>query len=108
MADSSAASLRELLGGVPEISDTRLQKVLISAARKVKADGIDNTHEAFSDLQEYYAATILESTGEISGPLASKSIADVSESYSNSKGGGWLNLYIRELRNITGKRGFIA
>lgn len=108
MAESTTASLRELLGGVPELSDTRLQKVLLSAARKVKADGVETTHEAFADLQEYYAAGILEGTGEVNGPLASKSVSDVSESYANSKDGGWLNLYIRELRTITGRRGFIV
>ena len=108
MAESTTASFRELLGGVPETSDARLQKVLTSAARKVRADGVNVTHETFADLQEYCAAGILEGTGEIKGPLASKAIADVSETYANSKDGGWLNLYIRELRTITGRRGFIV
>jgi len=108
MAESSVASLRELLGGVPEITDTRLQRVLVSAARKVKADGVSDTHDAFQDLQEYYAAGILEETGEVEGPLQSKSVADVSETYASSNSGGWLKLYIRELRTITGKRGFIV
>ncbi len=108
MPVSTTASLRELLGGVPELSDTRLQKVLVSSARKVKADGVSDSHEAFADLQEYCAASILESTGEIKGSVTSKSIADVSETYSDSTGGGWLNLYIRELRTITGRRGFIV
>lgn len=106
MAESTIASLRELLGGVPEISDTRLQKALSSAARKVKADGVADNHEAFAELQEYYAASILEETGEVTS-LASKTVADVSETYSNASGGGWISLYLRELRNITGKRGFI-
>ena len=107
--ESNGASLRELLGGVPEISDTRIQRVLSSACRKVKADGISDAHEAFADLQEYYAASILESTGEASGPLVSKSVGDVSETYANaSGGGGWMNLYLRELRSITGRKGFIV
>ena len=108
MADSTTASFRELLGGVPELSDTRLQKVLVSASRTVKADGVSIDHEAFSDLQEYCAASILESTGEIKGPLASKSIADVSETYTEGSGRGWQNLYRSELKKITGKRGFIV
>ncbi len=108
MAASTVASLRELLGGVPDLSDVRLQKVLVSAKRKVKADGVDSTHEAFADLQEYCAAGILEGTGEIMGPLASKSVADVSETYASIAEGGWQNLYRRELVSIIGKRGFIV
>lgn len=107
MAESTTASFRELLGGVPEIFDTRLQRALTSAARKVKADGVADSHEAFADLQEYYAASILEETGQMTS-LASKSVGDVSETYANAEGGGWIGLYRRELINITGKRGFIV
>ena len=107
MAASNTASLRDLLGGVPEISDTRLQKVLNSAARKIKADGVAESHEAFAELQEYYAASILEETGEVTS-LASKSVADVSETYANTQGGGWSSIYRKELINITGRKGFIV
>ena len=107
MAQSDTTSLRELLGGVSEISDPRLQKVLKSAARKVKADGVAEEHEAFAELQEYYAASILEYTGDLTS-LASKSIADVSETYATDQVGGFESLYRKELINITGRKGFIV
>ena len=110
MARTTLESLKVLLEG-ETVSDALLEKALSSAARHVVSDGVREGHEAFAELQEYYAASILQSGGHISGVLAAKSVSDVSESYSTAVGdsaGGWIGLYRKELLTIIGKKGFIA
>ncbi|MCL2154181.1 MAG: hypothetical protein FWH53_00810 [Leptospirales bacterium] len=110
MPEATLSSFKLLLDDASELSDALLEKVLASALRKVQKDGVAVTHESFADLQEYYAASILESTGNIRGPLASKSVADVSESYNTTTAAtkGYRGVYLSTLRDVIGKRGFIV
>ena len=110
MPVSSVESLKEFIGQA-SVTDALLERVLASAARNVAADGVSETHEAFAELQEYYAAGILETSGQIQGALVSKSVADVSEAYATptlASENGYFALYRRELKRITGKKGFIV
>ena len=110
MAAATAESLKEFLSGASDVPDALLEKVLHSAFLKVQRDGVSVSHESFADLQEYYAASILESTGAIQGRLVSKSVADVSETYNQSEGNGmsYKEMYYQTLRDVVGKKGFIV
>jgi len=101
---ATTETLKVLIGA--DLPDALLTRALASAQRRVIADGVKVDHEAFAELQEYYAASILETGGHIQGLLVSKTVADVSETYAQPQGetGGWLALYRRELINITGRK----
>jgi hypothetical protein len=108
MSVATVESLKILLSSSASgLSDALLEKVLNSALLKVVKDGVPILHKSFGELQEYYAASILEATGQIQGPLASKSIADVSESY-NTSGKSYRDIYSQTLRDVVGKKGFIV
>ena len=110
MPATTLVSFKLLLDDASGFSDALLEKVLTSALRKVQKDGVAVSHESFADLQEYYAASILESTGKIQSSLASKSVADVSETYNITAGAtkGYRDMYLSTLRDAIGKRGFIV
>ena len=108
MPQTTLESFKILLDSAPDLPDALLEKVLASALYKVKKDGIAVTHELFADLQEYYAASLLESTGKIQGSLVSKSVADVSETYNVTAATSYRDVYLKTLRDVTGKRGFIV
>ncbi|MEW6525081.1 MAG: hypothetical protein AB1444_00270 [Spirochaetota bacterium] len=105
---ATVTMFRELLGGASHLADARLQSVLNFAEVKVKNDGISDTHELFAQMQMYYAASILERSGEIDYVTISRQVGDVSTSYLTNQYGGFFNLYVKELRNIIGKSGFIV
>ena len=97
-----------LLGSASELSDALLEKILYSAKLKVQKDGVDVSHEEFATLQEYYAANLLEIMGHIQGTLASKSVADVSESYVTATEKTYIDLYRQTLLGVVGKKKFIV
>jgi len=107
MALATITELRELLGGAVHITNSRLQSVLNFSKAKVENDGLSANHELFAYLQMYYAASILERTGEIDFVAVSKTVGDVSTAFMGNTHGGFFNIYVKELRNIIGKRGFI-
>lgn len=108
MSLATVTMFRNLLGGASHLTDARLESVLNFAEIKVKNDGVSETNELFGQLQLYYAASILERSGEIDYVTISRQVGDVSTSYLTNQYGGFFNLYIKELRNIVGKSGFIV
>ena len=108
MAATTVESLKIFLNGASGVPDALLEKVLNSARLKVQRDGVSVSHDSFADLQEYYAASLLESTGAIQGMLVSKSVADVSETYNQSVGMSYKDIYYQTLRDVVGKKGFIV
>jgi len=107
VAVATINSLKILLNGSSGLPDELLERVLRSALLKVQKDGVSILDESFGDLQEYYAAYILESTGSITPQVASKSVGDVSESYTPSVQ-SYRDIYLRTLKDVVGKKGFIV
>ena len=109
MAESGVQDLRTMLGGIPEVSDDRLGYVLASAKRMVKAQGVQVRHESFADLQNLYAAHMLESFGDIQGQVSGRSVGDVSASFaSGGKPKSYFELYRSLLVSVRGMGGRIA
>ena len=104
MPAGTVQSLRELLEGAENISDSKLSRALASAGRRVRSDDVPQSHESFADLQEYYAAHLLEVSGVISGALTAKSVGDVSLSFSTNNESGWLVEYRRLRAQVIGIR----
>lgn len=97
MPASSVQSLRTLLGD-EGLSEAALQKALDSAGRIVVSDGVAESHECFGDLQEFYAAHLLETSGAVGGAVASRSIADISVSF--ARGGSERSGYLAQYRRL--------
>ncbi len=95
MPRSSVENLRNLHGGLFGTEDATLQSMLDKAARQVIDDGINESHARFVDCQEAYASHLLSSAGIIGGPLASRSVGDVSVSFAQPAQGArtWMGEY---------------
>lgn len=106
MPASTAQNLKVILGGGNGLDDAQIQKALDSARRIVISDGIPESHESFGDLQEYYAAHLLEASGAVNGAVASRSIADISVSFAQGQGqsSSYLSLYRRLRASVLGIR----
>ena len=86
MDSSSLSSFREYLGGASSVSDSLLEGALAQAARHIGRSGIASDHEAFADMQNAYAAYLLEMRGAIDvGSIQSKSVGDISTNFSTGK-----------------------
>lgn len=106
MPASNVQNLRILLGGAEGLEEARLQQALDKARRIVVSDGIAESHESFGDLQEFYAAHILEVSGAVDGTIASRSIADISVSFARGQGqsSSYLSQYRRFRAGVIGIR----
>lgn len=105
MPRATVENLRNLLGGLSGIEDSRIQSTLDRAARQIIDDGIDEAHERFADCQETYAAHLLEQAGINGGRMASRQVGDVSVSFAQppqGEGRGWLGEYRLLKANIRG------
>ncbi|HPA70776.1 MAG TPA: hypothetical protein PKY31_00815 [Spirochaetota bacterium] len=98
MPASNVQNLKILLGGAEGIEEARLQQALDKAGRIVVSDGIAESHESFGDLQEFYAAHLLETSGAIGGAIASRAIADISVSF--AQGSGQSSSYLAQYRRF--------
>lgn len=82
MAASTVEEFKLFVGGVKGVSDQTISAALDLAKRHVVREGISEVHEDFGDLQNAWAAHLLEIQGSItSAALTSKSVGDVSTAF---------------------------
>lgn len=107
MARATEQQMRDFLGISGQIPSARLTLLMETARQAVIRDGIPEEHEGFANLQMLFTAHLLDASGAIGGSIASRSIGDVSVSFSR-EGETFKNLYHTLKCQIIGFSGRIA
>ncbi len=107
MAVSTIAKLKLFVGGANGVSTDILTAALDQAQRHVVREGLSESHNDFEDLQNAWAAHLLELQGAInSSSIKSKSVGDVSTEFAESGSSkSWLDHYRTIRQQVIGFSG---
>lgn len=106
----SEQEFRDRMGGLSSLSSSCIARHLATARTQVKRDGVAEKHENFADLQQYFAAHILDAGWLLDSYISSRSVGDVSTSFGSmsKEVHTWHDLYKALLTSVRGLSGRIA
>ncbi len=108
MAAATKEYLQNMLGDLDHVPVARLELILEASRLQVRRDGIAERHEAFADLQCFFAGFLLEKNGSLL-PLVSRRVDDVALEFAQgAQATSWIDLYRIMKTNIVGLDGRIA